>query len=86
MGLQNVEGAGEIAHLWFAEQHVQVFGHEDVAEDVEAVPPAELFEDGKEDGAGVVVVEVGATTTVTAEGDEVVVAGALVAFESGGHG
>ena len=45
----------------------------------------ELFEGGEEDRAGVVVVQVG-TTAIATEGDKVVVAGALVAFESGGHG
>ncbi len=38
---------------------MDVFGHEDVGEDVEAVPLAEAFEGFEEDGAGVIVVEEG---------------------------
>ena len=64
---------------------MQVFGHEDVAEDVKAVTLTEFFEGGEEDRASVVVVQVGTAAAAT-EGDKVVMAGAPVAFESGGHG
>ena len=67
-----------------AEQEVNVFGHEDVAEDVEIVPQTELFESFEKDCAGAVVVEVG-ETLITTEGDEVVVAEAVIALEAARH-
>ena len=63
---------------------MDVLGHEDVAEDEEVVALTELFEGLFEDGAGVVVVEVG-TTVVTTEVDSVGVALLLVALEVGRH-
>lgn len=68
MGLEHVEGAC----FRLAEQQVEVFRHEDVAERVEAMSLPELFEGGEEDRAGVIVVEI-RTTAVTAKGNEVVV-------------
>jgi hypothetical protein len=43
----------------FAEKKVDVLRHEDIAEDVELMTTARVFEDVEEDGAGVVVVEEG---------------------------
>jgi len=63
---------------------MDVFGHEDVAEDVEIVPQPELFESFEKDCAGVVVVEV-RETPITTEGDEVVVAEAVIALETARH-
>jgi hypothetical protein len=63
---------------------MDVFGHEDVAEDVEMVPLTELFEGFEEDCTGVVVVEV-RETVITTEGDEVVVAEAVIALETARH-
>ena len=48
------------------------------------LPVPELFEGGREDRAGVVVVEVG-TTAVAAEGDEVVVSCSSVTLETCRH-
>jgi len=56
-----------------------VFGHEDVAEDVETMASAELFESFQEACTGVIVVEVG-KTLVTTEGHEVIVAEAVIAL------
>jgi hypothetical protein len=63
---------------------VDVLGHEDVAEEIKAVALAGLFEDVEEDAAGVVVVEEG-KSSVTTEGDEVVVTGGVVALEITRH-
>jgi hypothetical protein len=63
---------------------MDVLGHENVAEDVEIVSQAELFESFEEDCAGVVVVEVW-ETLITTEGNEVVVAEAVIALESARH-
>jgi hypothetical protein len=52
---------------------VDVFGHDDVAEDVEVVALAGEFEGVEEDVSSVWGVEVG-FTIVTTEGDEVVIA------------
>ena len=75
---------GHPANFGFPKEHVQVFGHEDIAEDVETMALPKMFESGEEDGSGVVVVQIGAMT-VTAEGDEMVLALGLVSLESGGH-
>lgn len=56
----------------FAQEKMDVLRHEDVAEEIEAVTLACLFEDVEEDGAGVVVVQEGKAVVAT-EGDEVVV-------------
>jgi hypothetical protein len=61
-----------------------VLGHEDVAEDVETMASAELFEGFEEDCAGVVVVEIW-KTLVTTKGHEVIVAEAMIAFETARH-
>lgn len=84
LAFEDVQGAGEGPGFRFAEEEMDVLGHEDVAEDVEAVASPELFECGFEGGAGVVVAEK-RETLVTAEGDEVVVAFGLVAPEIFGH-
>jgi hypothetical protein len=63
--------------LRFGEQQMDVLGHKDVAEDEELVADAESFEGIFEGGSGGIVVEV-RTSTVTTEGDEVVVAFGLV--------
>lgn len=86
-GFEHVQGAGEgsgLSDVGFAQEQVDVLGHEDVAEDVELVSLPKLFEDRFEGKSGVVVVEI-RQTTVAAEGDEVFVALRLVALETTGH-
>lgn len=61
-----------------------MLGHEDVAEDMERVPSAELFESFEEDRAGVVVVEV-RETLITTECDEVFVAEGVITLEPARH-
>ena len=61
-----------------------MLGHEDVAEDIETMALAELFESFQEDCTGVVVVEVW-KTLVTTEGHEVIVAEAVIALETARH-
>ena len=62
-----------------------MFGHHDVAEDVEVVAVAGEFEGVEEDVSGVWGVEVG-FSIVTTEGDEVVVTFFLIPFEAQRHG
>jgi hypothetical protein len=59
LSLENADGGCERAVPGFAEEQVDVLGHEDVAEDEEVMSLAEPFEGLEEDGAGVIVVEVG---------------------------
>ena len=82
---EDAEGGVEGAEFGFAEEQVDVLGHEDVAVDHEAVTLAGGFEDLFEAEAGGIGVQVG-ETTVAAEGDEVEVAFVLEAFEADGHG
>jgi hypothetical protein len=63
---------------------VDVLGHDDVAEDVEAVTDAEFFERVFEDDAGAVVVEEW-EPLVTTERDEVIVAEGVVTLEAAWH-
>jgi hypothetical protein len=58
LALENTESGGERMELWFAEEKVDVFGHEDVAEEEEPVSPSESFESLFKNGAGAVVVEI----------------------------
>ena len=71
--------------LWFAEKHVDVLGHEDVAVAINLVASTEGFESVQEDGSGVVVVEVG-KTVVTTEGEEMEMAFGLVSLQTTRHG
>lgn len=69
----------------FAEEKVDVLGHDDVAEDFESIALAGEFkgvEEGVSCGWGV---EVG-FSVVAAKGDEVVVALSLITLEVEGHG
>lgn len=59
---------------------MDVLRHEDVAEDVELVAGAELFEFFEEGCSGEVAVEEG-KTAVTTEGDEMIVAERLVSLQ-----
>ena len=62
------EGGGEV--FWFAEEEVDVFGHEDVGVEEEVVGAAGPFDDLFEDFFGFGGVEVGEAVVAT-EGDEV---------------
>jgi hypothetical protein len=84
LALENTESGGERMELWFAEEKVDVFGHEDVAEEEEPVSPSESFESLFKTGAGAVVVEIW-EAVVTAKGDEVVVAFGLMALQTARH-
>ena len=61
-----------------------MFGHEDVAEDVETVTDAEFFEGVFEGDARAVVVEEW-EPLITTEGDEVIVAEGVVTLEAAWH-
>lgn len=76
---QGLESFGEGFGGGFAEEKVDVLGHEDVAVDLEVVTFSGLFEGLFEEG--VVTAEVG-FAAVAAEGDEVEVALGLVTLEA----
>jgi len=61
-----------------------VLGHEDVAEEVEAVPLSQLFECFEEDASGEIVGEIRETPGTT-EGEEVVVALGVISLETARH-
>ena len=71
--------------LWFAEEQVDVLGHEDVGVDVEVVGATSSFDDMFDDVFGLGCFEV-RKTAVTTEGDEVELVRVLAAFEAQGHG
>jgi hypothetical protein len=84
LSLEDAQGGLHGVELRFAEEKVDVLGHEDVAEEVELVPLTESFEDFFEEDAGVIVVQVWETPVAT-EGDEVVVSFGLVTLETARH-
>ena len=61
-----------------------MFGHEDVAEDIEAMALSSLFEDVEKNSPGVVIVQ-GRESAIAAECDEVVVAKGVVALKTARH-
>jgi hypothetical protein len=67
--------------LWFAEEEVDVLGHEDVGVEAEVVGAAGSFDDLFEDVLGLGCFEV-RKTAVTTEGDEVELACVLAAFKA----
>ena len=85
LGFEGAEDVFELVFFWFAEQQVDVLGHKDVAVNVEGVALTSGFEDFLEDGAGVVVVEVGEPLVAT-EGDEVVVVESVETLQTARHG
>jgi hypothetical protein len=50
--LERLEGGGEGLFFGFGEEEVDVLGHEDVAEEVELITEAGLFEGVEEEGLG----------------------------------
>jgi hypothetical protein len=69
----------------FTDEEVNMLRHDDVAEDLEVVPPPGLFERVEEDVSWGWGVELG-FTTVAAEGDEVVVTFVVISLETERHG
>jgi len=68
----------------FAQEQVNVLGHEDVAEEVEAVPLSQPFECFEEDASGEIVGEIRETPGAT-EGEEVVIALGVISLETARH-
>jgi hypothetical protein len=64
---------------------MDVFGHEDIAVNVEGVLFPSRFEDGFKQGLGFWGIEV-RETALTTEGEEVKVSGGLMAVQTGWHG
>jgi hypothetical protein len=83
--LQGTQDGGQRVGLWFGHEEVNVFGHDDVAEEVKLIFPAGGFEGVLEDGGGAGGGQVG-ISVVAAEGDEVEIACLLSSFEAWGHG
>jgi hypothetical protein len=77
--LEDPDGGGEDAVFGFAEEKVDVLGHDDVGVEGEIVRAAGLFDDLFENVFGFGGFEVG-ETVVTTECDEVELAGILAAF------
>lgn len=71
--LHRLDGGAEESAPWFGDQKMDVLGHDDVAEDAEAVAQARAFERVLEEGACRVRPEEWSPLE-TAEGDEVIVA------------
>ena len=67
--------------LWFAEEEVDVLGHEDVGVEEEVVRATSSFDDLFEDVLGLGCFEVRKTAVAT-EGDEVELACVLAAFKA----
>ena len=84
LALEDAESGIESPDLRLADEEVDVFGHQDVAVDVEAVLLAAGFQDFFETDAGGVVVKEG-EAAITAEGDEMKMALMLVALQTGRH-
>jgi hypothetical protein len=84
LALEDAKGGGERAMFGLGEEKVDVLRHEDVAEEIEPMFLPKTFEGLLEDDAGMVFEEV-RETTVTTEGEEVLVAFGLVPLQVAGH-
>jgi hypothetical protein len=83
--LQGLKGCCEWATLGFGKQDVDVAGHDDAGEDVEALAGACTVQGVLEEVAGFCAGQIG-PVVVAAEVDRVILACGLVAFEAGWHG
>lgn len=83
--LEDLEGGSQRAAFRLADEQVDMFRHDDVAANDEAIPAADLLEGLLENVAGQRRVEQGATAVAT-EGDEVEAAGLLISLEPLRHG
>jgi len=79
-----VERIGQEPEIWFAEQQVDMFGHDDVSVDKHAKTPARAFENVDKQIVSIGRVELG-TSVITSEGYEVRVLRLLEALEPSGH-
>ena len=82
--LQHANCGGEVVEFRLAQEQVNVLGHEDVAEEVEAVPLCQPLECFEEDASGGIVGEIWETPGTT-EGEEVVVALGVISLETARH-
>ena len=81
---QHLQGKGECGALGFADQQVDVLRHDDITDEVKAVPAANAFECMDHLIAGVCGTQSRGTMIAT-ERDEVQMPSLLVSFESPGH-
>ncbi len=81
---QHLERGREVTLIGFADEQVNVFGHDDVSEDLKLIPAAATFEFVLEDLFCVCGVEESQTPVAT-ERQEVIATIVLVTLESGGH-
>jgi hypothetical protein len=77
---EDLDDNGRVADARFADEKVDVFGHDDAAEEGEIVVIADVVENAKESVASCGCVEKG-QTAITTESDEVEVAEAVAALE-----
>jgi hypothetical protein len=78
--LQHLHHSARGADIWFADQQVDVFGHDHVSEEREIVAVADLAQDFEEDVATAFGSEERQTTVTTAR-DEVQVSQAIAPFK-----
>jgi hypothetical protein len=83
--LDDLQDGGGVAHLGFADQEMEVLGHDHVSQDDEAILLASFFQDAQEEIATVGRAQPRPALVATT-GDEVEVAGTVVSFEAAGHG
>jgi len=83
--LQHLECGREFGALGFADQKMDVFGHDYVSRDVEVIPSARAFENFEEGVAGFGSAEEW-VAMLTAEGDEVETVSFLEMLQTPGHG
>ena len=81
---KHLEGSRQATALGFGHQRMHVFGHDNVGDDVDAVPFPHLLQSLFEDVARLRGCEKRGPT-VTTERDEMKIAGLLKAVESAGH-
>ena len=82
---QHLDGGAEMVCARLTYQQMDVFGHDDVAEDVESVPAPDLFQGAFEDSPWWIGIEE-SQAAVTTEGDEMIATELVVALETSGHG
>lgn len=74
----------QLLALGLTQKQMDVFGHENVSEEVKLVPLSDAFEDVKEDSARRIGIQI-RQAMMTTEGKEVVMAFGLVSLEMERH-
>jgi hypothetical protein len=82
--LEDLEDQGWTSDLRFAHQEMEVFGHENVAEDTEAIMLTHIFQRLQEEQLDAIVRKERSPLVTTAR-DEVKVVGPVASLKTGGH-